>query len=415
MQVDNMITIYKALGVVDGHKTDIKEAYLAMQGGDIIGCGSWAELDKNIFEGPIHVVDYAKYLIFPALVNAHTHLNLTQIGQQPYPGSFPEWLGMVMGKMGEEKTKLGDIIRDGAKASLGCGVAYVGDITPGIQGVIARREAGLKGVSFIEYFGIGENAQASAEQLRVDFKNGLGDDVGIEPHAPYSAGRVLYEAATALQHQYGAKLTTHLAETLAEIEFTQSGTGDFSNMLKRIGKWDDSIVGSNLHPVDYLQNVLRDANWVLAHCNYVDDSQIEFLASTDNSVAYCPVASDYFQHSGHRYREMLDAGINVCLGTDSIICQSKDAVQPYSIFDQMRHLYLRDGFDSKTLLRMGTSNGLQALGLAQGLGSFEIGADRKKMPMELACVQVDSPANDPLASAMNNRYPIGRLTEHLTP
>ena len=44
------------------------------------------------------------------------------------------------------------------------------------------------------------------------------------------------------------------------------------------------------------------------------------LAASNITVAYCPRASHYFGHTNHRWKEMLDAGINVALGTDSLLC-----------------------------------------------------------------------------------------------
>ena len=96
--------------------------------------------------------------------------------------------------------------------------------------------------------------------------------------------------------------------------------------------------------------------FVAAHCNYVDDQAIRLLKLCEISVAYCPRASNYFGHQNHRYLEMIDAGVNVCLGTDSIICHGT-----LSILDEMRFLYQRDKCNPEILLKMATVNGLRAL------------------------------------------------------
>ena len=74
-------------------------------------------------------------------------------------------------------------------------------------------------------------------------------------------------------------------------------------------------------------------------------------------MAYCPIASAYFGHRGHRYRDMLDAGVNVCFGTDSILCQPPDEAEPLGILPQIRFLRRRDGVDSEVLLHMATLAG----------------------------------------------------------
>jgi aminodeoxyfutalosine deaminase len=158
--------------------------------------------------------------------------------------------------------------------------------------------------------------------------------------------------------------STHLAETLEEAEFVRDARGPFADMLKRIGKWDDAIQATGLSPIEFFQDDLGMSPWLLAHCNYVSDKDLKILAKAGRgrvSVAYCSVASEYFGHTSHRYRDMLDAGINVCLGTDSILCQPKSERQPLGILPQMRRLFRRDRTDPGTLLAMATVRGARAI------------------------------------------------------
>src|SRR5690606_17270088 len=127
------------------------------------------------------------------------------------------------------------------------------------------------------------------------------------------------------------------------------------------------------HPIDRLAPRLREQPWLLAHCNEVQDTHITLLAECGASVAYCPIASEYFGHPHrgvHRYRDMLDADVNVCLGTDSIVCQPAGEPQPLGIFAQMRRLHRRDGTDPATLLAMATINGIKALDLLEKNATF---------------------------------------------
>ena len=57
---------------------------------------------------------------------------------------------------------------------------------------------------------------------------------------------------------------------------------------------------------------------------------------------------------------MLAAGINVALGTDSMLCL--DTPDRISVLDEMRLLHRRDNPDPRVLLQMGTINGATALG-----------------------------------------------------
>src|SRR5690606_31948643 len=119
--------------------------------------------------------------------------------------------------------------------------------------------------------------------------------LGLQPHAPYSAGPRLYREAVHQSQTHAYRLATHLAETREEIEFVRDLAGPIIELLQFVGRWDGSIVRSDAaHPVDLLEPQLREGRWLLAHCNYVTDDHIDLLAKCGAAVAYCPVASTYF-------------------------------------------------------------------------------------------------------------------------
>jgi len=125
------------------------------------------------------------------------------------------------------------------------------------------------------------------------------------------------------------------------------------------------------------------------------------------SVAYCPRASDYFGHHGHRYRAMIEAGVNVCLGTDSIICHGT-----LSILDEMRHLHHRDHTDPATLLAMATTRGMRGLGLEPRDATLAPGAS----PGLIAIRYDGGPGRDALASVLRGSVaPNARALERARP
>ncbi|MEL7473993.1 MAG: amidohydrolase family protein, partial [Planctomycetota bacterium] len=108
-----------------------------------------------------------------------------------------------------------------------------------------------------------------------------------------------------------------------------------------------------------------------AHVADVRDADIHTLAAAGVSVAYCPRAAEFFDVprdlGPHRYRDLLDAGVNVCLGTDSLAGLPTSAADPtrgaFGPLADARRLHQRDGVDPRTLLAMATTRGAQALGL----------------------------------------------------
>jgi cytosine/adenosine deaminase-related metal-dependent hydrolase len=370
-------------------------------------------------------------------------LDLSHLGPQRYTGDFATWVGMIRRRRAKTDAEIDTAVRTGIDLARAGGTAIIGDIAgiASLQPIRTMREAGMKGVSFFEVFGLGASKtlaihrmKAAAEELpRIE----KGVALGMQPHAPYSCDVEVYRAAVEMK----LPLSTHLAETLDEIEFTQTGRGPLREMLERLGVWDESIKPAGLHPIDLLAPLLRNTPCIAAHLNYIDDVHLDILAKLPITVAYCPRASAYFGHgqgetsncqnvkmakcresefasensgnahfdvstfgrfdvcSGHRYREMLERGVNVALGTDSIVCL--DTPDRISVLDEMRMLYRRDGVDPTLLLRMATINGAKALGFDPGLLTLSPG-----YVIGLLAVEVDSKeARSPLECALMNNAP----------
>ncbi|MEM1097722.1 MAG: amidohydrolase family protein [Planctomycetota bacterium] len=367
----NSRTLHLAAAVIAPDGQTFRPGAVLADAGRVIAWGE-AEAMRREYAGDAPTVDHGEVVLMPGLVNAHAHLELSAIGPQPYGGDFLGWVRMLREHWpgdGDPWAKQPDedwfaqATQRGATESRQAGVEHVGDITRSEAVIQAQRDTGLTGVGFRELFGLGPPWDEPAFDALNDGQARGG--VGWQPHAPYSAGRAVYQACSAAG-QAGVAVCTHLAETHDEARFVSRGDGPWRDLHRAIGKWDDAFAsqyGQGLSPVRWMEPYLRVTPWLVAHCNYVDDDDLALLAETDTSVAYCPIASAYFLHEGHRYRDMLDAGINVCLGTDSIVCQPPDEAQPLGVLPQMRFLFRRDGTDPATLFRMATTNGRRALRL----------------------------------------------------
>ena len=349
---------------------------------------------RRRWSGEAAVVERPGELLLPGMVNAHAHLELTDVGPRSYGGGFTDWVKQVRSLAPADDASAAAAARRGAAMSLASGVEAVGDIVRSREVVRSWNGTRLAGTGYLELFGLGPPHDAAALTTVSEIQHRTGDArLGLQPHAPYSAGPALYHAAAGA----GRPLCTHLAETPEELRFVRNGDGPFRDLLRQMGKWSDAFAthyGRGLTPVQWLAPHLRRAPWLLAHCNYVTDGDIALLAETRASVAYCPIASDYFGHRDHRYRDLLAAGVNVCLGTDSIVCQPRDEPQPLGLVAPMRHLFRRDGTDPGLLLRMATTHGRRALGLddpARSLVALRFDADDPADALEQA-LRRDDPA-----------------------
>ncbi len=330
------------------------------------------------------VVHLDDSVVVPGFVNAHCHLDLTHVGPQPRPltGGFSAWLEVIRHARPQEPRAIADAVRTGIELSLAGGVVAVGDIGgsprsgPSLVPWRTLRDSPLAGVSFLEFFAIGTMREAAMNRCRQVLDEAGPDRVmlGLQPHAPYSVSQLAYQECARLAREFALPLSTHLAETLEERQFIADATGPQRAFLESLGLWasaNEENTGRGNHPVQHLSDPLAAHPWVLAHLNDCSDEALDVLASTNCSVAYCPRASAYFDAADtlgpHRYRDMLNRGINVCLGTDSIVNLPNEATDAttggISPFDDARLLYNRDQVDSTTVLAMLTTNGARALGL----------------------------------------------------
>jgi cytosine/adenosine deaminase-related metal-dependent hydrolase len=283
----------------------------------------------------------------------------------------------------------------GLSMTAGGGCVAVGDIAGAPAGEPTMTPYGalldhpMGGISFVEFFSIGKGEMWGrariAELLCARLEPWEGHPVlpahlGLQPHAPTTVSLATYSWLLKQPQLKSYRLSTHLAETPEEREFIATGKGPQRGFMEALALWEDRIleeVGHGRTPVEHLAAVLGEAPFLCAHVNDASDRDIDLLARTPTSVAYCPRASDYFgahDHFGpHRYRDMLAAGINVCLGTDSIINQPA-GTNRLSTLDEMRFLFRRDKTDAVTLLRMATVNGAKALGLKEEHFAFTPGS-----------------------------------------
>lgn len=380
------------------------------EGGDrlrLMAIGTPGEIDRDARSGRARVVEMPRTVILPGMVNAHTHLDLTHIGPREHDAGagFMPWVEMIRAVRAADEAETVASVARGIELSRSAGVVAVGDIagaprsTPGRASLAAwrtMREKGMAGVSFLEFFAIGAGREQylqwlprileEAEQegaLAVNAGSGHGARIGLQPHAPNTVCLDAYRWARSEAKRRSLPLSTHLAESPEERRFIGEGTGPMRELLERLGLWDDSILaetGGGLSPVAHLAPVLAGSGAIVAHVNNASDADVELLARSGCTVAYCPRASEYFgaveRFGPHRYRDMIAAGINVALGTDSIVNlpvlpptaarTPAEGGSGMSILDEMRLLWRRDGTDARTLLAMGTTNGAQALGLADG-------------------------------------------------
>lgn len=333
----------------------------------LLAAGTPADVHTHPAAADALVVDRPADVLFPALANAHTHLDLTHLGPRPFDaaGGFPGWIDMVRAGRRADPAAIAASVRDGVEKSLAGGVVAVGDIAGAVGGVASLAavepflESPLLGVSFLEFFAIGPRADRrllAAEQALVAalaLRRGRAG-VGLQPHAPYSVAPDAYRAAAALADHLAVPACTHLAESAAERQLVASGAGPFRALLEGLGAWEpalDLLFSQGRSPVEHLLRTAADPRTArppvrfAVHLNDVSDADIALLAGSGVGVVVCPRASRYFQAAAtfgpHRHQALMDAGVAVAIGTDSIV--NLDTPSRITPWDDIRLLSQEDG------------------------------------------------------------------------
>ena len=200
------------------------------------------------------------------------------------------------------------------------------------------------------------------------------------PRFALSCTRELLERIAILSGELGVIVHTHASENRDEIAMVERATGKRN--------------------IEYMRDVgLTAPHVVLAHCVHLDDAEIEILRSTGAHVAHCPSSNLKLASGVARVSEMLDRGVSVSLGADGAPCNNR-----LDMFTEMRTAALLQkvlrgsrALPALTALRMATTGGARALGLADQIGSVEVG---KRADLQL--INLDrlhtTPRPDPIST-----------------
>ena len=345
----------------------------------ILAVGRWKDLRRQ-FTGA--TTDLGEVLLLPGLVNAHCHLDYTDMaGQLAPPKLFPDWIkGLLALKTHWSYSDYAQSWLRGAQMLLGHGVTTVADIeaVPELLPDVWAATP-LRVHSYLEMTGVKSRRPArQVLQAAIDKIESLPaaqGSPGLSPHAPYSTTPELLRLSAKAARKKRWRLTMHVAESEPEFDMFQSRRGPLFAWLKNQRDMADCGHGS---PVQHL-----DKHWLLSdrllavHVNYLGLHDAALLGQRKVSVAHCPRSHRYFQHQPFPRRELMASGVNVCLGTDSLASVRKERGEPLelNLFAEMRAFAeANPGSPPASILQMATINGAHALGLEGKIGELSPGA-----------------------------------------
>ena len=298
----------------------IHDGAVFISGDRITAVGPWRELHAQAGE----VIDLGEVILLPGLINAHCHLDYTGMGGAiPQQRSFVDWINWITSFKAEwafsdyAASWLG-----GANMLLRNGVTTVADVeaVPELLPDVWQSTP-LRVISFLEMTGV--KSRRAPEQIlgeataKAESLAGRRNTVALSPHAPYSTLPELLRLAGLAARERGLTVMTHVAESEEEFEMFMRGRGAMHDWLRRSGR--DMADCGGVSPVQHLERAGLLCDRLLAvHANYLARGDAARLGRSGASVVHCPRSHDFFGHRRFPLEELALAGVNLCLGTDSL-------------------------------------------------------------------------------------------------
>ncbi len=372
------IVIENALVVLpEGAEDVIRETSLYIERDRIAGIGG-----KPAGFTADKVIDGTDKLVIPGLVNCHTHSYMSFMRNVADDLSFMDWLfgtiDPIEQQMTDEDTYWGANLA--IIEMMKSGTTCFNDMQMNIhQTTRAVKESGMRAVICRGLVGSG-NDEAGQSRLRQAYEErDAAKDCDrltfkLGPHAPYTCDDEFLKIVAAEAKKENMGIHTHLSESESEISQIQEKYG--------------------CTPIALAEKCgIFDVPAIVAHCVQVTDEDIAILKRKNVSVVTNPASNMKLGNGFAPIAKMLDAGVNVCLGTDG--AASNNCLNMFHELSLLTLIHKGTGktpqcVSAKEGFRIATINGAKALGLEKEIGSIEVG---KKA--DLAILDLNTPSLTP--------------------
>jgi len=325
--------------------------------------GSIQEIGQGTPAGCDEVRDYGNGIIFPAMINAHTHLELCALkGRIATHKGFGFWVKDLIEKRSLLDNKdLLEASETGIREILASGCCAVGEISSLGLTLEPLQKSGLAGVWFRESLG---DRVSDAE----NWENHPGDlRTSLAGHAPHTTSpEVLTEIKNRACGQ-DMPFSIHLAESDEEISFLTTAQGPWNDFLLSRGI-DTASWGLPVEsPVRHLHAIgILDNRTILVHLLHADQRDLNIIQESGSHVCLCPRSNSALHRRLPDLDSMIKSGVKLCLGTDSLA-----SVSSLSMFDEMA--FAAKSFPMaapENIFQMATLGGAEALGLDNRMGTL---------------------------------------------
>lgn len=354
----------------------IEDGAVFISEGRLVTVGRWRDLRRK---APARTRDLGEVILLPGLINAHCHLDYTDMaGAIPPPRSFLDWIEAIVAlKASWSYSDYAQSWLNGARQLLRSGCTTVADIeaVPELLPEVWTATP-LRVRSFLELISVRRRQRPAtlvkqAVRKIHDLPAGR-SQAALSPHALYTTNPELLKLVRRTAHRARWPVTMHVAESGLEFGMFRHGRGTMFDWLRRNGR--SMADCGDRSPVQQLAALnLLDQRFLAVHVNHLSPGDARLLARRCAHVVHCPRSHAYFRHTPFPFAELRDAGVSLCLGTDSLASVGKEGRRKpeLDLFAELRAFAAKEpGVAPDELLDLVTRNAAAALGLRGKAGEL---------------------------------------------
>lgn len=363
----------------------LHDATICIADGKITHVGCNQDAPAGAYEREI---DAKGNIVMPGFFNLHTHIPMTLFRGYADDLALKEWL---FEKIFPAEEKLTDEMVYWASLATMCEFAAAGIVgfnemysncdamvdaadKSGIRAVIARGvvTSGEKGTEL--------RLKEAVETYEKHHGKGR-IKIFMSPHAQYTCENDTLARVAELAKKYDTGIHTHVSETQNEHTECMGGQGKTPiRLFEELG--------------------LLDVPFIAAHCVWVNDEDIAILAKHNATVATCPRSNLKLASGIAPVKKMMDAGVNVGLGTDGAASNNKLSMMSEMTFASMLQKGITgdpEAIPAQVAIRMATQHGAQALGFNSG--TIETGKNADIIMLDCSGIRY-APQYNPISSVV---------------
>lgn len=339
---------------------------IVIRGTRIAAVGHSSSLKKRFPRD--RTLDLGPAVLMPGLVNTHAHLELPVLTGINASG-YAQWvLNLLRAKRGLRRHDYRRAAERNVQALVATGTTTVGEICTHGASPSAIRRGGIRAVVYHELI-------AMAPGILPAIPRGLSSSGlivhGLSPHSAHTVSEAVLGFIGAEARKRELTLCMHVAESADEGLLLRGRKSGLDRIFHTAG-WQRDWAPQARSSVAYLDRLkVLSKRFLAVHAVHIDAADIELLKRSGSSVAHCPRSNNALRVGTLRLRRLLDAGITVGLGTDSLA-----SVPSLSLWDEMRFAYREHrpaGISARDILSLATTGGAAALGMSREIGTLEPG------------------------------------------